>query len=192
MTDNPNLPAVFGDLERRERAEGGLRPLREALAAAGAQAARLADEHDIEALGYGLVQLKAVAADLRTLVDDVTQLVVREAPTNERGYYEPFTIDGVANFEVLRKGANRKWSSEDLLRRVVLQAMVDPETGELPTDAEREVAERVVTALAKVVPFTGSLGWRVTALKEMGIDPDEWAETTRPEGYSLKITGQEK
>jgi hypothetical protein len=32
--------------------------------------------------------------------------------------------------------------------------------------------------LKEVLPMTASLGWRVTALREVGIDPEQYSETT--------------
>jgi hypothetical protein len=36
----------------------------------------------------------------------------------------------------------------------------------------------LIDTLKAVLPFTASLGWRVTALKELGIDVSEYSEAT--------------
>jgi hypothetical protein len=194
------LPARVGGLEERQRLAGGsLRGLREALAVAEEQAGEVADTGDYEALGYGWNELKLVAKDLKSLIDSVERLILREAPHvvkevkgEERTFYDDFFVDGVGTFEILRKGVTRRWESEELLRHIVTMGMIDAETGELPSDEARETVEKVVALLVQVVPFTSSLGWRVTALQELGIQIDEWCTESRGPGFSIKFTGKKE
>jgi hypothetical protein len=75
--------------------------------------------------------------------------------------------------------ARRKnWDYDRLVPKVMEMAGLDPETGELatPTEEQASWAERVVATLLRVVPVTGSTGFRSTALKELRIDDDEYCE----------------
>ena len=73
------------------------------------------------------------------------------------------------------KSNNRKWDHDSLIPVIVARALddrkIDKETG--------EVFEREASAVARVMAACAGIGyWRLTALKEYGIDPDEYYETT--------------
>jgi len=142
-----------------------------AITQADTQRAELAHNGDWESLAHGLIRLRTVAEQLRYLVrcveDDVAELMPEKR----------VEVPGLPVFE-RRKGTDRKsWDSEALLSRVVRVALTDPTTGEVESDPA-VVREQLVSVLSAVVPFTGSLGWRVRALRDLGIDPDEWCETS--------------
>lgn len=145
----------------------GWRTYCEALAV---QADELAASGDTESLAFGLDRVR----ELRRVLGDLERAVEAHVAALMDGKTE--TVDGLGTLE-RRKGTDRKqWQSEDLLRRLVRDA-VDPEhTGELPSAGE--VLEAVVSTVTDCAPFTGSLGWRVTALKARGVDPDEWCATS--------------
>lgn len=98
---------------------------------------------------------------------------------------DTMTLEGVGVFQ-LRHGKDRKaWQSEQLLSEVIRRSL-DPEgTGELPPLPE--VVERIRAGVFDTAPVTPSLGWRVTALKRLGLDPDEWCEST-PGRTTVQIT----
>ena len=73
------------------------------------------------------------------------------------------------------KSLNRRWDHDSLIPVIVARALddrkIDKETG--------EVFEREASAVARVMAECAGIGyWRLTALKQYGIDPDEYAETT--------------
>lgn len=71
-----------------------------------------------------------------------------------------------------RFGASRKnWDSDSLFNTI----RRDSEDWD-------DFADKIRAA----VPFTGSLGWRVTELKKLGIDPDEYCES-KPGRVSVQI-----
>jgi hypothetical protein len=142
------------------------------------QRAELAASGETGMLAFGLDRIRelrrqlgdlerAVEADIAGLMDAKTE-----------------TIDGLGTLE-RRRGTDRKaWQSEELLHRIIRDA-VDPDgSGELPSPGALLAA--VQMAITDCVPITGSLGWRVTALKARGIDPDEWATCT-PGRVSVQI-----
>jgi len=68
--------------------------------------------------------------------------------------------------------------------RDLCRASLDPEgTGEISLTNVATMLEN----LKKVLPLTASLGWRVTALKELGIDPDTYGEATYGR-HTIQIT----
>lgn len=195
MSDN--LPAIpdGDDIERIPAPPAevrGLRPLREAIGLASVQAKAMAEAGERDNLAYGYVELQALHKDLAMLMRDVEQYVIDTSPSriNRAGNksYPPFLVENTAYFEIKRKASRTSWESESLLDRVVTAAVVG-NTGELPSKETRTVIDRVVTAVKAAVPFTASLGWRKGALREQGIDPDEYGEKDEEPGYSLKLTG---
>ena len=141
--------------------------LRNAIMQADTGRAGLALAGDYTQLLKGLLYLKDIKADLDTLIraceDDITTLMPEKK----------MFIDDVGTVE-RRTSSTRKWQSDDLLRHIT-RSTLDPEgTGEVSTNN----VVMLIDTLKAVLPFTASLGWRVTALKELGIDVTEYSEAT--------------
>jgi hypothetical protein len=150
--------------------------LRQVLAAADDRAAELYDAGDIDRLAHGLHALRPILRDLNDLVRRVEDHVADLMPD------KVVELDGLPPME-RRRGTDRKaWDSDDLLRDVVRTVSdLDTTTGELRVDPDR-----LLTVLRQVVPFTGSLSWRVVALRDLGLDPDEYC-TTSPGRVSVQF-----
>lgn len=147
-------------------------------------ATELAKAGDWEALIRGLEPLQQVLSDLRLLESTVKQHIADTLPERM------VTVEGVGTVERVSKTTRRNWDSEELLRKIVSMALVDPETGEIPSSPV-EAVDKVIDEVRAVVPFTGSTGWRVGELRKRGIDPDEWCEEDR-DGYSIKFIRKNK
>lgn len=158
-------------------ADDPLSDLRRIIADLDAQRADLAAAGDLDRLAAGLAAVRKITGDLRDLAAGIETDVAALMPDKQ------VEIPGVGVIE-RRKGTDRrKWQSEDLLRTLIRDEL-DDGTGELPSPAE--TLDRVLGVVTACMPVTGSLGWRVTALRERGIDPDEWAECT-PGRVSVQI-----
>lgn len=140
--------------------------------------AALAEAGDTPRLAFGLDRVRELRRALADLERDIEGSVAELMDSKTE------TVDGLGTLE-RRRGTDRKaWDSVDLLHRIVRQA-VDPEgTGELRADPQ--VLEDILDAIEACVPITGSLGWRVTALKARGFDPDEYCES-KPGRTSVQI-----
>lgn len=141
--------------------------LRNAIMQADTGRAGLAQAGDYTQLLKGLLYLKDIKADLDTLIraceDDITTLMPEKK----------MFIDDVGTVE-RRTSSTRKWQSDDLLRHIT-RSTLDPQgTGEVSINN----VVTLIDTLKAVLPFTASLGWRVTALKELGIDVSEYSEAT--------------
>jgi hypothetical protein len=155
--------------------------IRVAIAGMMDQIDQLAETGDWESLVRGLAPLRDVIGDLRIIQTKATNAIIDTMPERM------VTVEGVGTVERLKKTTRKNWDSEELLRFVVRHALVDEETGEIPS-SPMEAVDKVIREVRAVVPFTGSTGWRVGELKKRGIDPDEWCEQNT-DGYSLKVTG---
>ena len=111
--------------------------------------------------------LKKIKADLDTLIRSCEHDAANLLPEKK------VSVDGFGVIEK-RTSTSRKWESEDLLM-TLCRSILDPEgTGEIQSSRVPEL----IRVLKSVMPLTASLGWRVTALKELGIDPDSFSELT--------------
>ena len=147
-----------------ERSEGGLRT---ALLHADTLRQELAERGDWAQLLYAIDGLRQLKADLDTLLRSCEDDAARLLPDKK------VAIDGFGVVE-RRTTSSRKWDSEPLLNDLC-RHILDPEgTGEITPSAVAEL----LRALKAVLPVTASLGWRVTALKKLGIDPEQYSETT--------------
>jgi len=158
--------------------------LRVAIADMIDDAAALAESGDWESLIRGLGPLQEVLGDLRLLESSVKQYIADTIPERQ------VTVEGVGTVERLKKTTRRNWDSEELLRKIVVGALIDPETGEIPS-SPLEAVDKVMAEVKACVPFTGSTGWRVGALKDRGFDPDEWCEQNT-DGYTIKFLRKNK
>jgi hypothetical protein len=199
MTDQPtNLPARLGHEVEAQRPSptGALLALRQALAPLEDEARAIAVTGDYETLARGYAELTALKRDLTTILGIVGDLTVETIPVQVsakgKEYRDPVHIEGVGTFEVTRRAPTRRWESDELLHKLVRDNIVDRSTGELPDETALAAVDRVVSAIQAAAPFTPSMGWRVTALREQGVDVDDYCSTNRPEGLSLKFTGGEK
>jgi len=158
--------------------------LRVAIADMVADARSLAESEDWESLIRGLEPLQQILSDLRILENDVKNYIAETMPERR------VSVEGVGTVERKAKITRRNWDSDELLRKIVMGALLDPDTGEIPS-SPLEAVDRVMGEVKACVPFTGSTGWRVGALKDRGIDPDEWCEENR-DGYSIQFTRDKK
>ena len=89
-------------------------------------------------------------------------------------------LPGLPPFEK-RQGKDRKrWATDDLVRRLVRDALDPDRTGELSAE-QAEAGERVARVLTACAPFTPSMPWRVAPLRAaLGMEKkeslDEWCE----------------
>lgn len=157
--------------------ESPVRSLRMAIGEMVTDVQSLAEAGDWESLIRGLEPLQQILGDLKILETDVKKHIGETMP--ERRVH----VEGVGSVEKKAKITRRNWDSEELLRKIVVGALVNPETGEIPSSPSGAV-DKVMTEVRACVPFTGSTGWRVAALKDRGFDPDEWCEQNM-NGYTI-------
>lgn len=128
--------------------------------------ADLADSKQWEALAAGLVQLRGFKANLDTLMRAIEDDVCELMPGKKQA------VEGVGLLEK-RSSTTRRWDSEGLLQYMVRDVLDPDRTGEVNYDRMWDLIE----ALKASLPLTASLGWRVTALKDLGMPIDNFCET---------------
>ena len=139
----------------------------------------LAETGQVATLARFLAELRAV----KKLLDE--QVREAEAQLAEIMDDKSIVVQGVGVFE-RRVGTDRRaWQWDDLLPRLTRLHLDPGGTGEIPSTAEAVEAMRRL--IVDVIGVTPSRGPRVTALRALGLDPDEYAETT-PGRVSVQIT----
>ena len=133
----------------------------------------------IEHLLDELVTTRAAIAAYRDQEKQIIELIHEAAPKRK------FEVAGLGLVQVATS-RNRKWDNDDTMRHVVARALderpIDPDTGEL---LDQRPTWEVV---ADVIMRCAGIGyWRVGALRDLGLDPDEFAETTST-SKSVRIT----
>jgi len=150
--------------EFMERSEGNMR---QALLRADTLRQELADRGDWAQLLNAIEGLRALKGDLDTLLRACEDDAARLLPEKK------MVLDGFGVVEA-RTTSSRKWDSEPLLRDLCRQILDPEQTGEINASAIPDL----LRVLKAVLPMTASLSWRVTALKEQGIDPEQYSEIT--------------
>lgn len=130
---------------------------------------------EVDALASGRDQLNVIRSDLSALLRTIDTMVI-EAAGHSRAKFQT----GIGEVQV-RQGMERSgWQSEELLHAIFMQTFGQ--------DMERPVKELVAALEAEVracAPFTKGTGWRVTALRERGIDPADWCDEN-PAGLTVQ------
>lgn len=86
------------------------------------------------------------------------------------------TVDGVGTFEKHGKRDRKSWDRDALLRSVLDTRRVDTDTGEITDE----------TPLDKVLHVWNLGTPRLTALKDRGLDPDEFCESEFA-GFTIQL-----
>lgn len=129
--------------------------------------AELAEAGNWEGLAHGLQAFRGMKAALDVVIRAIEDDCAAHLPDKK------VVAEGLGVIE-RRSTTSRKWDSENLLQHIV-RSTLDPEyTGEVAI----ENVFTLIQTLKAVLPFTASLGWRVTALKELDIPVDKFSETT--------------
>ena len=164
-------------------APSGVHQLRQALAHVDDQRKQLAEAGDLDALAHGWNQIRPLLADLRGLADAIEADIAGLMPSKTH------EVPGVGVLE-RRRGTSRKAWDWDQLLPLLIRLHVDPDgTGEIPGPAE--VIDRMRGLIEDVIGVTPSKGPRVRSLRDLGIDPDEYAETS-PGRTSIQLHGGER
>ncbi len=150
-------------LERMPSADN----FQQALLMADTLRAELVEAGDWLQLCYAIEGLKAIKKDLDILLRACEEDAANLLPEKK------VLVDGFGVVE-RRTAQTRKWQSDELLMDVCRRVLDPDGTGEIQPSAVMEL----ISVLKRIMPITGSLGWRVTALKEQGIDPDDYSEVS--------------
>lgn len=125
------------------------------------------DNFDVDRAITDLHRLRTIRQALAMWEGELTDWLADALGRNQ------VTVDGVGTAEIKRGNDRKQWDNDALIRLVIARGRderrVDEETGEY--ESEAEAVGRALMACARP-------SWRVTALKERGIDPDEYCEKT--------------
>ncbi len=116
-------------------------------------------------------QLLCEAAQTLAYVrDDLSDAIARSMPEKR------MTVSGVTLEKHAKPPRRTDWDHDSLLRLVVDSRVVDYDTGEI---------ESALEVLKRVYPLKG-YNARVTELKKLGIDPDEFCRTEWSDRMTLR------
>lgn len=158
-----NLPVPVGHQVAQSATSG----LRADLMRADDRRSELYAAGDYVTLAFVVNEARKIKADLDVFVRECEENVAALMPTKKEA------IDGLGVIEK-RTASSRKWESQDLLRTLVRRTLDPDGTGELKV----EHITTLLGLLEQVLPLTSSLGWRVTPLREHGINVDSYSEVT--------------
>ncbi len=114
--------------------------------------------------------LEEIRGDLATIARDLTQVLAKNMPARD------VVVEGAGTFRRSKKKDRTQWSKEDLLRSVLDTRMFDPNSGE----------EIYPTPLDKVLHVWNLGTPRLTALRDRGLDPDEFAHV-EDAGWAIQL-----
>ncbi|MBM89764.1 MAG: hypothetical protein CMQ41_15480 [Gammaproteobacteria bacterium] len=117
-------------------------------------------------LGWMLNQAKK---DIQLLQKEVSDLILDSDWDHTPMSTQQFSV------ETKTGNPRKKWDHKELASQVakkIHDRSIDMDTGELMKSAEEQIQE--------LLEYASPSYWRVTALKELGIDPDEYCEVQDP------------
>lgn len=125
-------------------------------------------DFDLDRAVTDLAQLRAVKQALTIWEGELTDWISDALGRNE------IDVEGVGHVQVKRGNSRTEWDTDALIRLVIARGrderQVDPETGEA-LESEGEAVGRALMAAARP-------SWRVTSLRDLGIDADEYCTKT--------------
>lgn len=131
-------------------------------------AAKLAVDTDVQSLAHLLWDIRGTRQQLA-----LRERAVEDLLAGLLGH-DVIEVPGLPPIQK-RGGTDRKSWDWDGLLPVLLRRHLDPEgTGEV----DPAVVEAAATFATKVLGVTPSKGPKITAVKGLGLDPDEWCQTT--------------
>jgi hypothetical protein len=134
---------------------------------------------DLHTLTTIACAIRDARADLDILAKSIQHDIVQTMGDRE------VVLDGIGTIVCRRSTTRRKWDHDELWRRVTALAVEQP--GVL-CDADGEILPPAVIAqqVAAVLRTCASPSWKVTGLRELGLDPGEWCEET-PGDWTIQL-----
>lgn len=133
-------------------------------------------------LATELFQLRSQIEVFKRKADEVEAELLAEMPEKK------LEVPGIGVFESRKATDRKQWQHAELQSTLIAKIRsgeartVDPETGEIVEEDDVALTARVFTA-------TANPSWRVTALKALDINPDEYCFAT-PGKWSVQFYGQ--
>lgn len=140
------------------------------------------DDGDAEELARSFVALHDAKRRLDLIHRTLEEALAEALPS---GVSE---IPGLPPVERKRGRERKQWQNDRLFDFVQRHALDPDGTGEFPSDP-MEAVDRVTRLIREVWSFTPSTNPRITALRSIGVDPDEWC-SSQPGRVSVIIHGQ--
>lgn len=115
------------------------------------------------------------------------------ARVDERGRFQGVEVPGVGVLLRHTKGGRKGWNHEGVRGEVAARLADDlPYAGAVTADGERVPLGAVLVDLLDAYHECASYGWKVTGLRKLGIDPDDYSQWTPPTGpdaerYSVEV-----
>lgn len=138
----------------------------------------------LQPLAYFLANVRDLKRDLASVERTCEQLLVANLPERL------LPVEGVGVLEVTPPSTRRTWDRGDALVGDLLRELAVTDDGEVAPERVvllRKVQERLVAA----INVTGSAGWRTTALKALGLKPDDYCEVVHGDS-KVRIVGGAK
>lgn len=114
---------------------------------------------EVDALAQGRDQLNVIRSDLSALLRTIDTMVI-EAAGHSRAKFKT----GLGEVEVKQGLKRSEWQSEQLAKKLFTEALA------------RGGIDEAWTVMCATLPLTGSLGWRVTPLKDLGVRVSDWCK----------------
>lgn len=167
------------DPSARAAAASALSALNQALLYIEDARRRAVEAGDTDGLMLGLEQLTKFQSQLATVIGGVKASLTDMVPP---GWHPVPHGDGWVSNGKTHKDT---WDSPALVRTIAAEAVADYlEFHEGEVESVMSLADAVRDALLACAPLTASTAWRVTALREREIDPDDFRERTERESLT--------
>jgi hypothetical protein len=127
-----------------------------------------------------LAEIKKAIRNMRELEREIETILAERLDNIGQ---KTLSLDSVGIFERKWSSPAKKWDSEAIISKMFqklpdIPRLIDKKTGEIQSDAD---------ALVSLLAKCARLEWRATPLKELGLDPDEYAEKTTNGRYTIRF-----
>lgn len=130
-----------------------------------------------------LVAIRDARTHLADFAADVTTMLLAES--GERS----FTVEDLGEVEIKKRTRRTGWRYDELVPQVVARIADEPGVLFDPDTGERMPWVHSVQALCGRLRDCFGFTAKVTGLRDLGLQPDEWC-TEEPDGYAVKLPGR--
>lgn len=125
---------------------------------------------NLEADLIALAMLKEARTNLAIIERDLENALAKAMPDKQ------LVVEGVGMFERSKKKSRTQWDKDDLFRAVQDSRLFNPHTGELKEE----------TPVEKLLHVYNLPAPRLTALRDRGIDPDQYCHS-EDAGWAVRL-----
>lgn len=141
------------------------------------------NDFELELLAQSLIDVREQIKIAKEQESELIQALADAMPAKR------YELAGVGTFERHKASTRKTWDNDSLSSALIRKIR----TGEVPKQVDDETGEVIdeddVAQTARIFTECARPSWRLTPLRALGVDPDEYSEVTYDGSWTIQFTG---